>query len=802
MRKIHSRGSLCVWLGLAIAMSLAPAARAQNVTYKPYIELGDAGAFGPSDQMVVAWQSDEKSPNAAAYKVEFGTTASYGASVTPSARAVNNYLAADPALPVPPTAPGPHSDYSAVLKNLAYDTTYFYRVTGPGMPAGGFTASFHTRKQSDHFSFLVQGDEGFFPPVPNSNPARLADYEARIVHLMYNTENLSVPGAPALPHPDIALNTGDNVYTNGAEGSYRDYWMPIWNSDTDSNETGAPFIRSIPFFIVVGNHDTGATGVTVNMLGGDNAGRFSGNTDGGDAMAYFNNYYYPLNGPVGVDQEFTWTGDSVADTGMFFSFAGKSYTSPAAIEAYRASTTVDSGGGAKRQIDHMSNYSFDYGNAHFTFIEANPHVFAGLLDGSAVYAKAPPAFSGYPSILREWLINDLDSSSQTWKVVVFHQPAFSSGNATVKNSQMRGVAKFLEDHGVNIVFNGHEHNYQRTSPLRAEAGVAAAPSPSGSAAVDIDTSFDGVTQTVPDGVLYIVEGSGGNREFDGDKNQPRGQGPGVDQDDSATGTFTLPNTSLTFVNGPAAWLDTHLTDNEMFPVLPGAGTGPKITTRFKSKVFSFGDVLVRGNQLTLYQVSEPLLPTSSATAANPAPFGRDAHGVPLNDPIPDTLVDPTTGDVVTPPAVGQSALLDKFTVTKPDLGNNQDGNAQGGLEAHLSAPSRASAGSTITYNVRIQNNSGYALNGAQVVVNLPQGASFAGTTSDTVTVHGSQVVVTLGRLGVGSGQIVQVPAALASGLAGGTQLRASAVVRSSTALPVSSNQSVTVIGQNAENSQN
>ena len=794
MRKIQSRGSLFVWLGLAIAMSLALAAGAQNVTYKPYIELGDAGAFGPSDQMVVAWQTDEKSPNTAAYKVEFGTTASYGASVMPSARVVNNYLGADPALPVPPTAPGPYSDYSAVLKNLAYDTTYFYRVTGPGMPAGGFTASFHTRKQSDHFSFLVQGDEGFFPPVPNSNPARLADYEARIVHLMYNTENLFVPAAPALPRPDIALNTGDNVYTNGAEGSYRDYWMPVWNSDTDSNEKGAPFIRSIPFFIVVGNHDTGATGVNVNMLGGDNAGRFSGNTDGGDAMAYFNNYYYPLNGPVGVDQEFTWTGDSVADNGMFFSFAGKSYTSPAAIEAYRASTTVDSGGGAKRQIDHMSNYSFDYGNAHFTFLEANPHVFAGLLDGSAVYAKAPPAFSGYPSILREWLINDLDSSSQTWKVVVFHQPAFSSGNATVKNSQMRGVAKFLEDHGVNLVFNGHEHNYQRTFPLRAEAGVAAAPNPSGPAAVYIDTSFDGITQTVPDGVLYIVEGSGGNREFDGDKNQPRGQGPGVDQDDSATGTFTLPNTSLTFVNGPAAWLDTHLTDNEMFPVLPGAGTGPKITTRFKSKVFSFGDVLVRGNQLTLYQVSEPLLPTSSATATNPAPFGTDVHGVPLNDPLPDTLVDPTTGDVVTPPAVGQSALLDKFTVTKPDLGDNQDINLQGGLEAHLSAPSRASAGSTITYSVRIQNNSGYALNGTQVVVNLPQGASFAGTTSDTVTVHGSQVVVTLGRLGVGSGQTVQVPAALASGLAGGTQLRASAVVRSSTALPVSSNLSVTIIG--------
>ena len=793
MKRIQSRRGWRVWLGLAVAMSLAPGAGAQNVTYKPYIELGDAGSFGSSDQVVVAWQTDEASPNPTAYEVEFGISPAYGASLTPSARVVNNYLAADPTLPVPPTAPGAHSDYSAVLKNLAYDTTYFYRVGGPGMPTGGFTASFHTRKQGDQFSFLVQGDEGFFPPEPGTNPSRLADYEARIVHLMYNVENLSVPGAPQLPHPDLALNTGDNVYTNGAEGSYRDYWMPVWNSDKDSNETGAPFVRSIPFFIVVGNHDTGANGVKVNMLGGDGGGRFSGNTDGGDAMAYFNNYYFPLNGPVGVDQEFTWTGDSVDDNGMFFSFAGKSYTSPAAIEAYRASTSVDSGSGAKRQIDHMSNYSFDYGNAHFVFLEANPHVFAGLLDGSAVFAKAPPAFSPYPSVLRAWLINDLDSSSQTWKVVVFHQPAFSSGNATVKNSQMRGVAKFLEDHGVNLVFNGHEHNFQRSFPLRAEATVAAAPSATGPAAVDIDTSFDGVTQTVPDGVLYMVEGSGGNREFDGDKNQPRGQGPGVDQDDSATGTFTLPNTSLTLVNGPAAWLDTHLTDNEMSPVLPGAGTGPKITTKFKSKVFSFGDVVVRGNQLTLYQISEPLLVTSSATAANPAPFGTDVNGVPLNDPIPDTLVDPATGNVVSAPASGQSALLDKFTVTKPDLGDNQDGNAQGGLEAHLSAPALANAGSAITYSVRVQNDSSYALNGTQVVVNLPAGASLAGTTSDTLTVHGSQVVVTLGRLGVGAGQTVQLPVALAASLAPQTILKASAVLRSSTALPVSSNQAPTLI---------
>jgi uncharacterized repeat protein (TIGR01451 family) len=250
--------------------------------------------------------------------------------------------------------------------------------------------------------------------------------------------------------------------------------------------------------------------------------------------------------------------------------------------------------------------------------------------------------------------------------------------------------------------------------------------------------------------------------------------------------MTLPNGSpFTFAKGPAAWLDTHLTDNEMSPVLPGAGTGPKITTRFKSKVFSFGDVVVRGNQLTLFQITEPLQSTSSATGANPAPFGTDVNGTPLNDPIPDTLVDPTTGDVVSAPAVGQSALLDKFTVTKPDV--------EDGVSVHIDGPAQAAAGSTITYNVRVRNGSAYGLNGTQIVISLPDGTAFAGTASDTLTVHGNQVVVTLGRIGVGGTQTVQVPATLASVLAARTMMKASAVLRSSTALPVASNQAPTLI---------
>jgi hypothetical protein len=784
--QVNSHGAQAAVLALVVAFfSTAPRATAQNVTYKPYIQPGDNGPFGPTDQIVIAWQTDEASPSPGEFTVQFGESPSYGRSVTPQVRGVDNYLSADPSLPVPPTSSGPHSNYSAVLKGLEYNTTYFYLVAGPGLPRGGFAAHFHTRKRGNDFSFLVQGDEGFFPAEANSNPPRLADFEARIIHLMYNVHHLEVPGVPHLPKPDLALNTGDNVYTNGAEGSYRDFWFPVWNSDVDSNETGAPFIRSIPFYIVVGNHDIGATGVNVNMLGGDGAGRFSGNTDGGDAMAYFNNYYFPLNGPTGVDAQFTWNADTATPNGMLFSFKGKSYTSPAAIAAYHASTAVDAGKGPKQQIDHMHNYSFDSGSAHFVFLDANPHLFNGQLDNTALYAEAPQAFSAYPSVLRDWLINDLDSSAQPWKVVVFHQPAFSSGNATVRNSQMRNVAKFLEDHGVNMVFNGHEHNYQRTYPIRA-LNAAAAPVTTGSPAVAIDTTFDGTEHTVPDGVLYLVEGAGGNRDFDGDLGPARGSGLGIDQDDSATGTASI--AGFTFPNGPASWLDTNLTSAEFAPVLPSAGSGPKITAKFKSKVFSFADVLVRDNKLTLYQITEPLTSSSSATASNPAPFGTDVNGTPMNDPIPDTLVDPATGDVVSPPATGASALLDKFTVTKPDLGDR--------LHVKLSAPHSATPSAQLIYTLTAHNGSSHGLNGTQAVFELPSDVTFVSSPDGVATQVGEKVVVTIGRLDPGGSATVHLQTQVNTNA--DSALRAKALLRSSTALSAPSNEVHTTLGGESE----
>jgi len=133
---------------LLFFFSLAPRAAAQNVTYKPYIQPGDNGPFGAKDQMVIAWQTDEASPNPSAFTVQFGKTRLLRPNRHASGACCGQLLVCDPSLPVPPTASGPHSNYAAVLKGLDYDTTYFYRVNGPGMPNSRLRCQFphpHTR---------------------------------------------------------------------------------------------------------------------------------------------------------------------------------------------------------------------------------------------------------------------------------------------------------------------------------------------------------------------------------------------------------------------------------------------------------------------------------------------------------------------------------------------------------------------------------------------------------------------------------------------------------------------------------
>ncbi len=103
-------------------------------------------------------------------------------------------------------------------------------------------------------------------------------------------------------------------------------------------------------------------------------------------------------------------------------------------------------------------YSFDWGEAHFVSLDTN------LL----VHAEIAERMLG-------WLDRDLGSTSRFWKIVFFHHPPFPSGHHredAISASVRKSVLPVLDRHGVHVVFSGHEHNYQRSRPLRNGVPVA------------------------------------------------------------------------------------------------------------------------------------------------------------------------------------------------------------------------------------------------------------------------------------------------------------------------------------------
>jgi len=64
-----------------------------------------------------------------------------------------------------------------------------------------------------------------------------------------------------------------------------------------------------------------------------------------------------------------------------------------------------------------------------------------------------------------WLENSLRDSKAKWKIAVFHHPIYSSGK---KHGSATGLRRILEPiftrYGVQVVFSGHDHIYERTVP--------------------------------------------------------------------------------------------------------------------------------------------------------------------------------------------------------------------------------------------------------------------------------------------------------------------------------------------------
>jgi len=103
-------------------------------------------------------------------------------------------------------------------------------------------------------------------------------------------------------------------------------------------------------------------------------------------------------------------------------------------------------------------FSFDYGNAHFVVIDPNK------VNGPKS-KRIPPGSQQY-----QWLENDLKKAQKSaeWPFVFFHHPPYSecwSGGPYDGEDHLREeIVPLLEANGVDIVFSGHTHDYERGLP--------------------------------------------------------------------------------------------------------------------------------------------------------------------------------------------------------------------------------------------------------------------------------------------------------------------------------------------------
>ena len=365
----------------------------------------------------------------------------------------------------------PHRVYRVALKGLVPGGMFTYRVRKGGEVV--FSAEGHARKAADQpYRFAAFGDCG--AGTPEAKTIAYRAYQVR---------------------PDFVMIPGDIVYDRGRISEYRERFWPVFNAEEASPSSGAPLLRSTLFLAAPGNHDVATRDLE----------KFP------DGLAYFLYWDQPLNGPVGVEG-----GAHVP------ALKGPDATKKAFLEA--------TGGAYPR----MANFSFDYGNAHWTVIDANDYV------------------DWTDRELRSWVERDLAAArGATWRFVAFHHPGFNSARKHFEQQQMRLMAEVFQEGGVDLVFSGHVHNYQRSFPIRFVpekdgAGKLLIDKKRVGGAWKLDKSFDGLDKTHPDGVIYLVTGAGGQHLY----NPEQHDDPGSWQEFTHKFSSKVHSLTVADVNGP------------------------------------------------------------------------------------------------------------------------------------------------------------------------------------------------------------------------------------------------------------
>ncbi len=118
------------------------------------------------------------------------------------------------------------------------------------------------------------------------------------------------------------------------------------------------------------------------------------------------------------------------------------------------------------------NFALDYGPVHLTVLNDSPVVASDV---------AGP--------IRQFLADDLAAhASAPWKMILHHRSLFSAAARHGSELELRRAWQpLIDEHRVDLVLAGHDHNYERSKPIRGET----------------------IADAATDGTSYIVSGGAG-----------------------------------------------------------------------------------------------------------------------------------------------------------------------------------------------------------------------------------------------------------------------------------------------------
>ncbi len=316
----------------------------------------------------------------------------------------------------------------ALLGNLAPDKTYFYILGPPGPGAAIYPdQQLHTAPNGNHppsdgnTHIWLIGDSGtateadIRPPLGDgvtlTHPGEAL--EVKDGFLAYNAAN----GGELV---DLFLLLGDNAYNEGNDAQWQGAFFDIYPE----------IMNHAPVWPTIGNHEMGADLIDLGPLLG---------------------FPFPIPTILG--------GTSLSsDPQSYDDFDPTTVDDgPPYLKIFSLPTAGETGGVPSGTEQY---YAFDYGNVHVVSLDSQ------LSNRDDVQRSA----------MANWLVADLAANDRDWTIVIFHHPPYTKGenhDSDVEDAEidMREVfTPIFEAYGVDAVYGGHSHSYERSYYLNGHIG--------------------------------------------------------------------------------------------------------------------------------------------------------------------------------------------------------------------------------------------------------------------------------------------------------------------------------------------